>query len=187
MPEKDSAAWLEVCEECSRYSKTFDLRKYPEQVEFLPFVPQENKGMEALAFLNMDAEIHTETESLAFLNFYLANYEGMQVDGAGFLQGRLHLQQGELLDDTDVKVTARKLSLHLFDLHVEGDGNIRIKTVDQEESTDVSVTFINLDAFAGNITNCHAVLIVAERKSIIEITTDLLYRGHFSNDIEFRF
>ena len=120
------------------------------EVEFLPFVPQENKGMKALAFLNVDAEIHTETESLAFLNFYLANFEGIQVDGAGFLQGRLHLQQGELLDDTDIKVTARKLSLDLFDLHVEGDGNIRINTVDHEESTDVSVTFINLDAYARN-------------------------------------
>ena len=120
------------------------------EVELQPFVAKKNKGLKALSFLDINAEIHTETESLAFLNFYLDNYEGIQVDGAGFLQGRLQMQQGELLDGTDIKVSARKLSLDLFDLAVEGNGNIRIKAVENDDSTDVSVTFLNLDAFAGN-------------------------------------
>lgn len=119
------------------------------EVEFLPFVPRENKGMQVLKFLNVNAEIHTETESLTFLNPYLANFEGMEVEGAGLLKGQLHMQQGELLDDTNISVAARKLSLDMFDLHVKGDGNIDIQAVDQEESTDVTVTFSSLDAYAG--------------------------------------
>ena len=120
------------------------------EVEFLPFVPRENKGINSLQFLAIDAEVETETESLAYLNIYLANFEGMRVDGAGLVQGRLHLQQGELRQGTDIKVSARELSLNLLDIQFEGDGNISIKAADNEEVTDVAIAFISLDAFAGD-------------------------------------
>lgn len=119
------------------------------EVEFIPFVPRDNKGIKSLEFLTIDAEVNTETESLAYLNIYLANFEGMKVDGAGIVQGRLHLQQGELQKGTDIKVSARELSLNLLDIQVEGNGNISIKAADNEEVTDVAIKFINLDAFAG--------------------------------------
>ncbi len=119
-------------------------------VGFRPFVPRDNKGIKSLEFLTLDVELNTETESLAFLNIYLANFEGMKVDGTGLVQGRLHLQQGELQKGTDIKVSARELTLNLLDLQVEGDGNISIKAAENEELTDVSIEFVSLDTFAGD-------------------------------------
>jgi hypothetical protein len=117
------------------------------KVEFLPFVPRENRGGKSLAFLSADAEVRTATESLDFLNIYLANFEGMKVDGAGLLQGRLHLRQGALQAGSDIRVSARELSLHLLDTRLEGDGNIRIKASDKQENSDVAIEFASLDAF----------------------------------------
>ena len=116
-------------------------------IDFLPFVPKETKGLSILEFLNVDAELQTETESLAYLNIYLANFDGMKVDGSGLFQGRLHLQQGKLLQGTDVNVAARKLSLDMFDQHLEGDGTISIKAVDNTETADVRIAFTGLEAF----------------------------------------
>jgi len=116
-------------------------------IEFLPFVPKENKGLNILAFLTVDADLRTETESLGFLNVYLANFDGMKVDGSGLVQGRLSLQQGELQPGSDLNVSARSLSLDLFDEHLEGDGTISIQVPDNKDTADVFIAFTGLEAF----------------------------------------
>lgn len=116
-------------------------------IEFLPFVPKETKGLRILEFLNVNAELRTETKSLAYLNIYLANFDGMKVDGSGLVQGRVHLQQGELLPGTDINVSAHKLSLDMFDEHLDGDGTISIKVADSTETADVLIAFTDLEAF----------------------------------------
>jgi hypothetical protein len=115
-------------------------------VEFLPFVPKENKGIKTLNFLNVDASVQTETRSLAFLNVYLANFKGMKIDGTGLVQGRLHMRQGHLEDGSNVEVTARELSLELLDERLEGEGTVSIKTTDRED-TIVLIEFARLKAF----------------------------------------
>lgn len=116
------------------------------RIEFQPFVPKENKGIKALSFLYVDAAVQTETESLAFLNIYLAKFNGMKVDGKGRVQGRLHMRQGSLEDDSDIAVVARELSLDLLNERFEGEGQISIKTSDTEEDTDVLIEFASLKA-----------------------------------------
>jgi hypothetical protein len=116
-------------------------------VEFLPFVPKENKGLKALSFLNVEADLRAETESLAYLNIYLANFDGVKVDGTGFVQGHLNLQQGQLQDPSDIKVAARTLTLDIMDGRLEGDGSITIKTSDVGEESHAVIEFTSLEAF----------------------------------------
>lgn len=116
-------------------------------IGFLPFVPKETKGLRVLKFLNVDAELRTETESLAYLNIYLANFDGMKIDGSGLVQGRVHLQQGKMLPGTDINVSARKLSLDMFDEHLDGDGTVSIKVADSADTADVLIAFTGLEAF----------------------------------------
>ncbi len=116
-------------------------------VEILPFVPRENKGIKVLEYLNLDVKVQTETESLAFLNVYLNNFQGLKVDGTGLVQGRVHMRQGYLEDGSNVEVAARKLSLDLLDHRLEGEGKVRINTSDISEDTDVLISFATLKAF----------------------------------------
>ena len=116
-------------------------------VEFLPFVPKENKGLKVFDFLNLDVNVQTETESLAFLNVYLNNFHGLRVDGTGLVQGRLHMRQGRLEDGSDVEVAARKLSVDLLDHRLEGEGRISISTVDTSDQTNALIEFTSLNAF----------------------------------------
>lgn len=115
-------------------------------VEFLPFVPKENKGIKVLKFLNVDADVQTETRSLAFLNVYLANFQGMKIDGTGLVEGRLHIQQGILADNSSIEVTAKELSLELLDQRLEGEGTVSIRNSGTDDTT-VLFEFAALKAF----------------------------------------
>ncbi len=115
-------------------------------IEFLPFVPKENKGIKTLNFLNVDASVQTETRRLAFLNVYLTNFKGMKIDGTGLVQGRIHMQQGRLEDGSNIEVTARELSLELLDNRIEGEGTVSIETSGTED-TNVLIEFARLEAF----------------------------------------
>lgn len=117
------------------------------RVALLPFVPKENKGIKVLSFLNVDAKVQTETESLEFLNIYLANFNGMKVDGKGQVEGRLHMRQGRFDDGSDIKVAAREMSMAMLGGRLEGEGSISIKTADTGEHTDASILFTRLEAF----------------------------------------
>jgi len=115
-------------------------------VEFLPFVPKENKGIKSLNFLNVDASVETETRSLAFLNVYLVNFQGMKIDGTGLVQGRLHMRQGRLEDGSDLGIAARKLSVELLDERLEGEGTVSLRSSGNDD-TNVLIEFGSLKAF----------------------------------------
>jgi len=118
------------------------------RAEILPFVPQENKGIKALKYVNVDANVQTETKSLAFLNVYLSNFKGLKIDGTGLVQGRVHMRQGRLEDGSSLEVAARELSLELLDDRLEGEGKVSIETSDIED-TNVSIEFSGFKAFDG--------------------------------------
>ncbi len=115
-----------------------------------PFVPSENKGIRSLAFLDIDATLSAETESLAFLNVYLGALRGMLVDGAGKLDGRIVTDQGKLRPGTDLKVSAHELTLDFLNYRVAGEGDIEIDVPENNPVTRVAIQFGSLNAIDSN-------------------------------------
>jgi hypothetical protein len=102
------------------------------KLAFAPFVPKENKGLKVLEFLTLDADIRTETESLAFLNFYLAGFHGMDVAGRGNIDGHLNYDKGELKAGNNVLITASELSVDMLDYRAQGEGEIGLVVSEAE-------------------------------------------------------
>jgi hypothetical protein len=121
-------------------------------VEMAPFVPRENKGVKALAFLKAALDIDIETDNLEFLNLYLGGLHGMVVDGAGKLEGHIAVEKGKLRAGTDLKVSARELTMTLLSHRVEGEGSVHLDVKPgPPESVRVAIEFGNLQGFqAGN-------------------------------------
>jgi hypothetical protein len=114
-------------------------------LEFLPFVPSENRGTKALAFMSLDANIATRVESLQFLNFYLNSLHGMKIDGAGNLEGHLNLGDGKLLPNTDLVISADELDLSMQDHIARGTGDVNIEvSADNPEELDVTIHFMTM-------------------------------------------
>jgi hypothetical protein len=99
---------------------------------FAPFVPRENKGLKALEFLSLDADIKTETESLAFLNLYLEGFHGMDVSGRGFIDGQLNYQLGKLKAGNNIKISANELAVDLLGYRAQGEGEISLEVSETE-------------------------------------------------------
>lgn len=91
-----------------------------------PFVPRENKGLKALAFAKAALDIGIEADSLGFLNLYLRGLHGMTVDGTGNVEGHIAVAKGKLQNGTDLKVSARELTMALFSHLAEGEGNVHL-------------------------------------------------------------
>lgn len=109
-----------------------------------PIVVRENKGSKALKFLDMDVNIQTQAQSLAFLNLYLQAFQGMEVTGSGELDGRLVLSQGKLLAPTDFNIDTDALALNLLKYHTEGNGTIRIDVPEETPETRFAISFSQL-------------------------------------------
>jgi len=117
-------------------------------VAFSPFVPSQNRGIKSLAFLTLDADIRSETNSLAFMNFYLGRFMGMKVDGAGKLEGHLRLEKAKLQPGSRLSATARELSVDLLAHRAEGAGKILVHVGPKAPATtNVSIAFESLTAF----------------------------------------
>lgn len=116
-------------------------------LELLPFKPKENKGLKALAFLDVDAEISTDTDSLAFLNLYLGAFQGMTVDGAGHVKGRVRFKQGDLQSGTKLDIAATELGMDMLDYRVEGDGRVTIEVPEGTQDNHIGIAFDTLQAF----------------------------------------
>ena len=95
---------------------------------FAPFVPRDNKGVRMLPFLKLDTEVDLDGESLKFINLFTANLGDFFIDGAGRVSGRLKYDQGYLLASTDLSVAARDLAIRFRDMHVSGEGAVRLHT-----------------------------------------------------------
>ena len=116
--------------------------------EMEPFVPSENRGIKSLGFLSVDAEVDAKVESLDFLDVYLRRFNGMEMDGRGRWQGRLHYDRGDLVSGTEMMVSASELVLDAAPYRVEGTGDIRFGVRAQDpESLDIGILFGTLTAF----------------------------------------
>ena len=113
---------------------------------FAPFVPKENKGIKALEFLSVDADIMTYTESLAFLNFYLQGFNGMKVAGRGDINGHLNYELGKLKAGNKVLISADELAVDLLSYRAQGAGDIRLEVTEAEPDVlDFEIIFGELD------------------------------------------
>lgn len=93
---------------------------------FLPFVPKENKGIQLLKFLVLDADISIDAKSLAFINLFTRNFNGMTIDGSGQVDGHFRMEQGAVLTGTDLSVDADNLQVNLLDHNIEGKGTVEL-------------------------------------------------------------
>ena len=114
--------------------------------ELLPFIPGEHPGIAKLAFLEADAEIDAESESLAFLNPYLEPFEGMRVDGRGRAKGRVRFSKGRLEPGSALVVEAPVMGLDLLGYRVEGVGRIHVAAPGDGGETTVRIEFGELEA-----------------------------------------
>jgi hypothetical protein len=109
-------------------------------------VPKENKGIKALEFLSLDADIRTETESLAFLNFYLEGFHGMDVAGRGAIDGHLNYQLGKLKAGNNILISANELAVDLLDYRAQGEGEIILEVTEAEPDVlAIEIKFGELD------------------------------------------
>jgi len=116
------------------------------ELAFAPFVPKENKGLKVLEFLSLDADIKTETESLAFLNFYLEGFHGMDVAGRGSINGHIKYQQGKLKAGNNILISADELAVDLLDYRAQGEGEISLEVTETEPDVmDFEIKFGELD------------------------------------------
>lgn len=121
------------------------------EVEFAEFVPRQTRGIEALSYLTLDAEVSGGVDSLAFLNLYLRHFDGMLLDGAGHIAGRVNFERGTLLADTHLDIAAPVLELELLDHQAVGDGDVVLQVTAAEPDTVAgAIRFNELEAFRNN-------------------------------------
>jgi len=91
-------------------------------VEFLPFVPRENHGAKILRYLLIDADLGVDMDNLDFIDPLISKYKHLDLNGTGLVDGRLHMEAGRVLPDTDLSVKAEKLNLDLVSHEINGNG-----------------------------------------------------------------
>jgi len=96
------------------------------QLGLAPYVPRENKGIKMLQYAFIDADITIDVNSLAFINLFTRNFNGMKISGTGLVDGRLHMDGGSVLDGTDFSIDADNLNVDLLSHNIEGDGAIHM-------------------------------------------------------------
>ena len=116
--------------------------------EIAPIVFKENKGIKTLPFLNLDIDFQGAVDNLAFLNLYLGDIHGMQVDGRGTVDGHLKFDRGRLLPGTDLSISAPMLSISLLSHRAEGSGDMDLVVrAEQPEILNLAVEFAQLSAY----------------------------------------
>lgn len=96
------------------------------RVALSEFVPRETRGVRVLPHLTLYADVSGDVSSLAFLNLYLRQMEGMELAGHGRVAGRLNIDRGTLRAGTQLDVAAAALSLDLLDHRASGSGTVRL-------------------------------------------------------------
>ena len=96
-------------------------------VEFSEFVPRENRGLKALPYLTVHADVSGDVGSLAFLNLYLRHFDDMHIGGEGRVVGQVHFEKGSLLPETSLAVAAPELSLELLAHRADGSGGVELE------------------------------------------------------------
>ncbi|MGB5708905.1 MAG: hypothetical protein WBM41_19015 [Arenicellales bacterium] len=101
---------------------------------FEEFVPRENRGVRMLNFLKLDAEVNLDVNSLAYINLFTLGFEGLQVQGKGHVGGRLLIDQGEVLEGTDLSADADDLQVDIASLNIFGAGAVNLKRAPDTEN-----------------------------------------------------
>jgi hypothetical protein len=94
---------------------------------FSPFMPLENKGLPMLNYLLVDANVNIDMNSLAFINLFMLDYQGLEVGGSGQVSGRLHFEEGRVMEGTDLAIDARDLRVDLLGHRIGGQGVIDLR------------------------------------------------------------
>jgi hypothetical protein len=111
---------------------------------FSPFVPSEHKDISLLGFLIVDAELDVDMNSLAFVNLFTLDYEGVAVDGQGKVGGRLRLDRGVAVPGTALKIDAENLQVRMLDHEIQGIGRVNL-TLGPETGNQLDLGFEFLD------------------------------------------
>lgn len=120
--------------------------------EMAPFVPSEHRGSKALDFLTTNAEVDLRVDSLDFLDIYLAQFDGMEVDGNGTLRGRVHYEKGNFVEGTDMSVSAPELALEAAAYRVQGTGDIAVRAgMEEPDTLELQFGFGTLKGFHDSI------------------------------------
>lgn len=100
-------------------------------LEFLPFIPRENKGSSLLRFLVIDTDLSVDINSLGFIEPIISKYKHLEIDGTGHIDGHLKMKEGRVLASTDLSVDTDKLDVNLLSHSISGNGAVRIKASQQ--------------------------------------------------------
>jgi hypothetical protein len=112
------------------------------KLEFVPFIPRENKGINLLRFLLIDADLGIDIKSLGFIDPIIRKYKHLEIDGAGRIDGHLTMEKGRALAGTDLSVGTEQLNVNLVSHDISGNGAIRIKaSPDSADRLDLDVRF----------------------------------------------
>ncbi len=93
------------------------------------FLPQEHRGLKALAFLTTEADIDLPIANLDFMDSFLRVVSGMVVGGKGALDGHISYAKGDLVSGTKLSIAADALRVDQAPYSAAGAGDVGI-TVD---------------------------------------------------------
>ncbi len=86
------------------------------------FVPGENPGAAAARFVSGRIDVSGDLASFSFVNAYLSDNDWLQLDGRGRLQGKLQIENGSLLDGSELSFESPALTLVLDERLAAGTG-----------------------------------------------------------------
>lgn len=118
------------------------------KVEVPPFAADEVEGLAALDLLTLEADVDVPVHSLHFLNLYLRDIDGIELNGAGRMRGHLDYDRGDLRSDTNLIIEAHDLALDLARFAYVGEGVIELKgDPEGEDLGSMTIRFADVEAF----------------------------------------
>jgi hypothetical protein len=117
------------------------------EIDIPPFKISETSGLALMRVPELDAEIDLPVEDLDFLAWLAPQLARLELDGQGWLRGRVRLSGGEALAGTDLVVEAHQLEMRFGAYRFGGDGEVELAVDPEDESrADLLVTFDRVSA-----------------------------------------
>lgn len=124
----------------------FQQGKVSGSMGFAPFNPRENKGLPMLDFLLLDLDVDIDVNSLRFIKLFMLNFQGVDVDGKGHVDGRLRFEKGLVIDGTDLSIDARNLRVDVLGHSIRGKGDVDLEMgPDTKGQMDLTFRFRDLE------------------------------------------
>jgi len=116
------------------------------ELGFTPFNPRANKGIKLLKFALLDVDLEFDSNSLAFINLFTRNFNGLKIDGQGQVAGHLNFANGVVLEGTDLSIDAGNLLVEVLTHQIEGEGGIDLELGPATDGLlDLRVQYRNLE------------------------------------------